>query len=151
MKKSAGGISPALRCLQGDRLPDAIGSLAARVLEGLNLEPQLLAQGSGDEAANAMRLPAGLPHEVGQCCTAGTFQQGNNLPLFCVLSACVLVLLAGRLPGASSPLRRDVAAVFAGDQALGRLPDPRNSHGAVRKPLPWKHVFAGCRSSAPRR
>src|SRR5712664_3240170 len=94
-----------------NRSPYTISSLAASVLEGLDFEAQLLAQGARDEAANAVRLPAGCAHQVLQGCTARAFQQGHNLGLLGVLSACVHGLLG--LPGGLAPHRRDVTAVFA--------------------------------------
>ena len=117
--KSSHGLTTTKRrgvCLRrygvncGNRSPYTIGSLAAWVLERFDLETELLAQGSGDEAANAVRLPAGCAHQVLQGCSAGALQQGHNLGLFGVFSACVRVLLARGLPGCLSPRRRDVAA-----------------------------------------
>src|SRR6266852_6504040 len=86
-------MPPALQFATGNPSANAIGPFAASGLEGLDLEAQLLAQGSGDEAANAVRLPAGCAHQVLQGCAAGAFQQGHNLGLLGVLSACVRVLL----------------------------------------------------------
>src|SRR6266446_6648715 len=97
----------------GNRSPYTIGSLAAWVLERFDLEAELLAQGAGDEAANAVRLPAGCAHQVGQCGAARALQQGHNLGLLGVLSACVRVLLARGLPGGLAQRRRDGASVFA--------------------------------------
>src|SRR6266478_199725 len=122
--KAPEGMPPALPFATGHQSIDAIGPLTASGLEGLDLEAQLLAEGSRDEAANAVRLPAGCAHQVLQGCAAGAFQQGHNLGLFGVLSACVRVLLARGLPGGLAPRRPDVAAVFARDEALDSLPDP---------------------------
>src|SRR6266849_5573612 len=112
--KAPEGMPPALHFATGHQSANAVGSLTACGLEGLDLEAQLLAQGAGDEAANAVRLPAGCAHQVLQGCAAGAFQQGHNLGLFGVLSACVRVLLSSGLPCGLAPRRRDVAAVFAG-------------------------------------
>src|SRR6266478_3371063 len=111
--KAPEGMPPALQFATGNPSANAIGPLTACGLEGLDLAAPLLAQGAGDEAANAVRLPAGCAHQVGQCGAGGAFQQGHNLGLLGVLSACVRVLLARGLPGGLAPRRRDVARVFA--------------------------------------
>src|SRR6266446_6130679 len=125
----------------GNRSPYTIGSLAAWVLERFDLETELLAQGAGDEAANAVRLPAGCAHQVLQGSAAGAFQQGHNLGLFCVLSACVRVLLARGLLGGLAPGRRDVAAVCPRDEALDSPPDPSCRYGAVCEPLDRRQTW----------
>src|SRR6266403_5648923 len=111
--KAPEGMPPALQFATGHPSPNAIGSLTACGLEGLDLEAQLLAEGAGDEAANAVRLPTRCAHQVLQGSAARAFQQGQDLGLFGVLSACVRVLLARGLPGGLAPRRRDVAPVFA--------------------------------------
>ena len=62
--KSAGGMLRRFSLRVSKRSGDAIGSFAAFGLEGLDLEPQPFAQGSGDKPADAVRLPAGCAHEV---------------------------------------------------------------------------------------
>src|SRR6266446_7016888 len=102
--KAPEGMPPALQFATGNPSANAIGPLTACGLEGLDLEAQLLAQGAGDEAANAVRLPARCAHQVLQSRAARAFQQGHNLGLFGVLSACVHVLLARGLPGGLAAL-----------------------------------------------
>src|SRR6266404_7634906 len=82
-------MPPALHFATAHQSANAVGPLTACVLEGLDLEAQLLAQGSGDEAANAVRLPAGCAHQVLQGYAAGAFQQRHDFGLFRVFSACV--------------------------------------------------------------
>src|SRR5712692_55359 len=101
--KAPEGMPPALSFATGHPSANAIGPLTACGLKGLDLEAQLLAEGSRDEAANAVRLPAGCAHQVLQGCAAGAFQQGHNLGLFGVLSARVHALLARALPGGLAP------------------------------------------------
>src|SRR5712692_8260045 len=88
-----------------------------------------------------MCLPARFAHEVVECSAAGAFQQGQNLGLFGVLSACVRVLLPRGLPGGLAPRRRDVAPVFARDDALDSPPDPSCRYGAVGEPLDRRQTW----------
>src|SRR5712692_3000098 len=134
-------MPPALPFATGNPSADAIGPFAACGLEGLDLEAQLLAEGAGDEAANAVCLPAGCAHQVLQGCAARAFQQGHNLGLLGVLSACVRVLLERGLPGGLAPRRRDVAPVFARDEAFDSPPDPSCRDGAVGKPLDRRQTW----------
>src|SRR5205807_3115632 len=124
-------MAPALRVVSLNRSGDAVRPFAAFGLEGLDLESEFLAQGSGNEAAHAVRLPAGCAHEVLQGRAAGAFQQGYDLGLFRVLPACVHVLLARGLSGGMPALGADLAAGFARTEALDGLPDPGDSHGPV--------------------
>src|SRR5713226_6498766 len=79
--------------------------------------------------------------EVLQGSAARAFQQGDNLGLFGVFSACVRALLARGLPGGLAPRRRDVAAVFARDEALDSPPDPSCRYGAVCEPLDRRQTW----------
>src|SRR5713226_7593874 len=79
--------------------------------------------------------------EVLQGSAARAFQQGHNLGLFGVFSACVRVLLARGLPGGLAPRRRDVAAVFARDEAFDSPPDPSCRYGAVCEPLDRRQTW----------
>ena len=133
--KSAGGNAPALRIASVKRSGDAVGPFAAFGFKRLDLEPEPFADGARDEPPNTVRLPARCAHEVLQGGAARAFQQGDNLGLFGVLSACVRVLLARGLPGGLAPRRRDVAAVFARGEALDSPPDPSCRYGAVGEPL----------------
>src|SRR5712692_2885528 len=134
-------MPPALQFATGHQSANSIGPFAACVLEGLDLESQPFAEGAGDEAANAVRLPAGCAHQVLQGCAAGAFQQGHNLGLFRVFSACVRVLLARGLRGGLAPRRRDVAAMFARDEAFDSPPDPSYRYGAVCEPLDRRQTW----------
>jgi hypothetical protein len=60
--KAPEGMPPGLQFATGHPSGNAVGPFAARVLEGLDLEAQLLAQGAGDEAAHAVRLPTRRAH-----------------------------------------------------------------------------------------
>ena len=70
LKSSHGFITTKRRgvCLRrygvdcGNRSPYTIGALATSRLEGLDLQSQPFAECSRDEAANAVRLPAGGTH-----------------------------------------------------------------------------------------
>src|SRR5712692_993034 len=139
--KAPEGMPPALSFATGHPSANAIGPLTACGLKGLDLEAQLLAEGAGDEAAHTVRLPAGCAHQVLQGCAAGAFQQGHNLGLFGVFSTCVRVLLARGLPGGPATRRRDVAAVFARDEALDSPPDPSYRYGAVGEPLDRRQTW----------
>src|SRR6266849_3773775 len=94
-------------------LVNAIGPLTASGLERLDREPQPFAEGSGDKAANAVRLPARCAHQVLQRSAARAFQKGQNLGSFGVFSACVRLLLARELPGGLAAPGSDLAAQFA--------------------------------------
>src|SRR6266481_1748978 len=139
--KAPEGMPPALQFATGHQSANAIGPLTACGLEGLDLEALLLAQSAGDEAANAVRLPTRRAHQVLQGCSAGALQQGHNLGLFGVFSACVRVLLARGLPGGLAPRRRDVARVFARNEALDSPPDPSCRYGAVGEPLDRRQTW----------
>src|SRR6266852_1868365 len=126
-------------------LANAIRPLAASGLERLDLESQPFAEGSGDKAANAVRLPARCAHQVRQRSAARAFQQGQNLGLLGAFSASVGLLFARRLPGGLAAPGSDLAAWFARGEALDSVPDTTNSQAAVREPLDWNQA----RNSVP--
>ena len=64
---------------------DAVSALASLGLEGFNLVAGIF-QRPGHKAANRMRLPAHLLHDLGQCGTVLPLQHGNDPGLLAVLA-----------------------------------------------------------------
>ena len=75
------GANPAARCEQERRESalDGVAPLTFLALGGRNGQPQLLTQGTADEATDAVRLPSCSLHDLGEGDAAGPFQQVQDL------------------------------------------------------------------------
>ena len=58
-----------------------VSPLAVAALEGINLQARLLDQTSTDESANAVGLPAGGFHDLGQRSAVGLFEHSVRKPI----------------------------------------------------------------------
>src|ERR1017187_2786122 len=67
------------RNLRAMLLAEGVAALPVRALGGRDRQPQLLADGSGEEAPERMRLPAGGLHQVLQGGAVGALEQVQDL------------------------------------------------------------------------
>ena len=121
-------------------LRDAVTPLAIGALEGLDVEPRLLAEAARDEAAHAVRLPFGRVHDLLETRAirpANEFQHDGLLAALARPFGPVGGVRSGRLFGRPGLLRRNAGGLWRGGrrQGLDSLPDPAGRRLAVRELL----------------
>lgn len=113
--------------------------------EALDREPQLLAEGAADEAANRVGLPVGGGHDLLEGRARRSAEQLEDRRLLATVARCGRFLLDLRGLLGLVPLGRDTSRLWRrlGAQALDRLPDPRHSAAAVGELLHRLQVVEG--------